>query len=56
MFLHFNWFNKIHIVICNIDQYGDIDWECETKFAYCEYTVWFIRHDLRYQEANQQYH
>ena len=22
---HFNWFNKIDIVICNFDQYGDID-------------------------------
>ena len=25
-FLHFNWFNKIDIVICNISQYGDMDW------------------------------
>ena len=23
--LHFNWFNKIDIVICNVDQYGDMD-------------------------------
>ena len=23
--LHFNWFNKIYIVICNVDQYGDMD-------------------------------
>ena len=22
---HFNWFNKIDIVICNFDQYGDMD-------------------------------
>ena len=23
--LHFNWFNKIDIIICNVDQYGDMD-------------------------------
>ena len=23
--LQFNWFNKIYIVICYIDQYGDMD-------------------------------
>ena len=46
---HFNWFNKIDIVICNVDQYGDMDLKFEDELAYCEYTVVAIRHDLRYQ-------
>ena len=25
LYSHFNWFNKIDIVICNVDQYGDMD-------------------------------
>ena len=45
---HFNWFNKIDILICNVDQYGDMDWKFEDKFAYCKYTVWSIRNDLRF--------
>ena len=36
---HFNWFKTIDIVICNVDQYGDIDSKFEDKFAYCNYTV-----------------
>ena len=47
--LHFNLFNKIEIIICNVDQYGDMDWESEDEFAYCKYTVWAIRHNWRYQ-------
>ena len=46
---HFNWFNKIVIVFCNVDQYGDMDLKFENEFAYCIYTVLAIRHDLRYQ-------
>ena len=47
--LHYNKFNKIDIVICNVDRYGDMDWECKDEFAYCKYIGWVIRHDLRYQ-------
>ena len=36
---HFNWFNKIDIVICNVGQYGDMDLKFEDEFAYCKYTV-----------------
>ena len=36
---HFNWFNKIDIVICNVDQYRDMDLKFEDEFAYCKYTV-----------------
>ena len=28
----------------------------ENKFAYCKYTIWAIRHNLRYQNENQQCH
>ena len=44
---HFNWYNKIDIVICKIDQSGDIDWKLVDEFAYCKYIVWFTSHDLR---------
>ena len=53
---HFNWFNKIDIVICKVDQYGDMNLKFEDDFAYCKYTVWAIHHDLRYQWAYQQCH
>ena len=36
---HFNLFNKIDIVICNVDQYDDMDLKFEDDFAYCKYTV-----------------
>ena len=36
---HFNKFNKIDIVICNVDQYGDMDLKFEDEFVYCKYTV-----------------
>ena len=36
---HFNWFNKIDILICNVDQFGDMDLKFEDDFAYCKYTV-----------------
>ena len=36
---HFNWFNKIDIVICNVDQYGDMDLKFKDDFEYCKYTV-----------------
>ena len=35
---HFNIFNKIDILIFNVDQYGNMDWECVDEFAYCKYT------------------
>ena len=36
---HLYLFNKIDIVICNVDQYGDMDLNFEDDFAYCKYTV-----------------
>ena len=36
---HFNWCNKTDIVICNVDQYGDIDLKFADDFEYCKYTV-----------------
>ena len=43
---HFNLFNKIDIVIWNVDQYNDMDVECDDEFANCKYTVLPISHDL----------
>ena len=34
---HFNWVNKINIVICNVDQYGDMDLKFEYEFEYCKH-------------------
>ena len=36
---HCNWFNKIDIVIWNVDQYGELDLKFEDEFTYCKYTV-----------------
>ena len=36
---HFNLFNKIDIVICNVDQYDDMDLKFDNDFAYSKYTV-----------------
>ena len=36
LYTHLNSFNKIDIVICNFDQYGDMDWKFDNKFAYCK--------------------
>ena len=33
LYSHFNWFNKSDIVICNVDQYGDMDLKFEDDFA-----------------------
>ena len=35
VYSHFNLINKIDIVICNVDQYGDMDLKFEDEFAYC---------------------
>ena len=36
---HFNWFNNIDILLCNVDQYGDMDLKFDDEFALCKYTV-----------------
>ena len=36
---HFNWFNKIDILICNVDQSGKMDLKYEHELTYCKYTV-----------------
>ena len=38
-YLHFNLFNKIDIVICNVDKYITIYLKFNDKFAYCKYTA-----------------
>ena len=46
--LYFNLFNKIDIVLCNVYEYGDMDWDCENEFKDCEYIVIFICYNLRF--------
>ena len=36
IYSYFNLVNKIDIVICNVDQYGDINLKFEDEFAYCK--------------------
>ena len=35
VYSNFNLFNKIDIVICNVDKYSDMDLKFEDEFAYC---------------------
>ena len=46
-------YNKIDILIDNIDQYGDRVWGCGRGFEDYEYIFWPKSRDSKYSKANE---